>query len=111
AGTGGDELFAGYPRYQGMLAFQRYRHAPEPLRRAAAIGARTLLYDAMDGSLGSKRVRRFLEAGTLPFDECYLHWLVAIDTARKQEVYSNRTRAQLNGADAFGFLREPLQDD
>lgn len=33
SGTGGDELFAGYPRYREALVLQRLRALPRPLRR------------------------------------------------------------------------------
>lgn len=88
SGTGGDELFAGYPRYLGMRIFERYRLLPAPLRRLAAGLARQLLRDKSDGRLLFHRARRFFEGGVLPFDACYARLLVVLEEARRRELYT-----------------------
>lgn len=110
AGTGGDELFAGYPRYLGMLAYEKYQRAPQAVRTAFARGARGMLRDATNGNLRLQRARRFLEGGALSFEECYIRWLVTMDEARKDSLYSSATQNALNGTDTFDFLRPMLED-
>ncbi len=110
AGTGGDELFAGYPRYVGMLAYQQYQHVPQFARQVVANAARTFARDATNGQLRAQRLRRFFEGGALPFDECYLRWLVAIDSSQKRALYASDTQRALQDADIFDFIR-PLLDD
>jgi asparagine synthase (glutamine-hydrolysing) len=63
AGTGGDEMFAGYPRYVGMRLYQKYRYLPAFLRQGAAALSHQLAHDSMDGRLWPQRIRRFLEGG------------------------------------------------
>lgn len=111
AGTGGDELFAGYPRYVGMLAYQQYQYVPQFARQAAANAVRAFARDATNGQLQAQRLRRFFEGGALPFDECYLRWLVAIDSPRKRALYSADTQRQLQNADTFDFIRPLLEDE
>lgn len=111
SGTGGDELFAGYPRYMGMLAFEKYQRAPQVLRSVFARSARSMLRDATNGNLRVQRMRRFLEGGALTFEECYIRWLVVMEQARKESLYSEQTQHALNDADTFDFIRPFLQDD
>lgn len=110
AGTGGDELFAGYPRYLGMRAFKHYRRLPQAMRNSFAWLVNTTLRDSTDGNLWSQRARRFFDGGALPFDECYLRWLVCIEQNRKRELYSVRMMDALRDIDTFAFIRPLLRD-
>lgn len=110
AGTGGDELLAGYPRYLGMLARAPYARVPEPARRALAGAGRALLRDRSDGDLRAQRARRFLEGGALAFDECYLRWLTAVNDEDKRALYTPMLQRELGDADTYDFIRPYLQD-
>jgi asparagine synthase (glutamine-hydrolysing) len=73
SGLGGDEAFAGYPRYLGVRLAGPWGRLPRPLRRlaAAAVGA-------WPGSESSRdwrdRARRFVAAGDEPMPDRYLGW-------------------------------------
>ena len=110
AGTGGDELFAGYPRYLGMQAFAYYQRLPASVRSGLARLANVLVRDATDGNLWAQRARRFFAGGAMPFDECYLRWLVSIEQPRKRELYSAPIREALRDADTFDFIRPYLRE-
>lgn len=120
AGTGGDELFAGYPRYLAMRLYRRYRLLPAPLRRAAAAAAARWLRDAGDGRLGAQRARRFFAGGALPFAAAYAQLVTAVDGERKLGLYSAEFAARLAAAsagsagsrgDAEAVVRDLLDDD
>jgi asparagine synthase (glutamine-hydrolysing) len=108
AGTGGDELFAGYPRYLGMQVYRRWRLLPEPLRRAAATLARRLARDATDGRLGPQRARRFLEGGAGGWDDCYVRLMAVLDQERKRSLYTPDLAAATAAEDSAAFLRAHL---
>ncbi len=110
AGTGGDELFAGYPRYLGMQAFRYYRWLPQAMRRGLAMLAQAAIHDSTDGRLGAQRARRFFAGGALPFDECYVRWLVAVQQEQKRNLYGERMRGALGDTDTFEFIRQLLDD-
>ncbi len=70
-GDGGDELFAGYPRFVGSVLADRI---PGPLLHAAAVLARGLPHNPNFRS-PSRRVKRFLAAARLPADRRMLRWI------------------------------------
>lgn len=100
SGTGGDEFFAGYPRYLGMQLYRRYALLPSPLRRAAAALGDRLLRDRSDGRLTAQRLRRFLDSGALPFDASYARMLVVLETSRKRSLYTPATVDGLRASSA-----------
>ena len=110
SGTGGDEFFAGYPRYRGMQFYQRYRLLPSPLRRAAAALAHRFLRDRSDGRLFFHRARRFFEGGALSFDACYARLLVTLEGGRKQSLYTAEFAEQLGDFETTSFLRRELTE-
>jgi asparagine synthase (glutamine-hydrolysing) len=109
AGTGGDELFAGYPRYLGMQAFQYYRGLPQAIRSGIAKVTDSVLRDSTNGNLWAQRARRFFDGGAMPFDDCYMRWLVCIEQQRKRELYGESMRNALTNVDTFDFIRPLLQ--
>jgi asparagine synthase (glutamine-hydrolysing) len=79
AGDGGDEVFAGYPRYQGGLLAERVAGwLPLPLRHAAALAAR-LIPESNRGRHAWRRAREFLTGLPLPAAERYGAWVEYFD--------------------------------
>lgn len=109
AGTGGDEMFAGYPRYQGMLLYQKYSRLPLLLRRALAEAAKALMRDSTDGRLWWQRVRRFFENGALPFADCYAGIVSVLDAARRSRLYSRGFLESLGESSPKEFLLDYLK--
>ncbi len=108
SGTGGDELFAGYPRYLGMRYYASYRRLPRAVRAAAGRLSGGVLRDATDGRTRSQRLRRFLESGALEFDAAYAAMLVSLDRERRRALYTPQIRRRLDGFDETGFVRRRL---
>ena len=70
-GDGGDEIFAGYPRFLGSVLADRI---PRPLVDVGARLARLLPHNPDFRSL-SRRISRFLEAASLSPEERMLRWI------------------------------------
>lgn len=83
-GDGGDEVFAGYPRYAGGLLAERYRRlVPGPLRDLASLLAH-LIPESSKGRHSLRRAREFLtEAGRDPAS-MYAAWVEYFDPTERQ---------------------------
>lgn len=78
-GDGGDEVFAGYPRYRGGLLAQRYRRLPRWLRDGVIAPAARLIPESSAGRHGPRRLREFLTAAGRPDAEMYAAWVEYFD--------------------------------
>lgn len=74
-GDGGDEVFAGYPRYAGGRMAQRYRRVPGGLRRGLIAPLAELIPESSRGRHGLRRAREFLTGANLPDAEMYASWV------------------------------------
>ncbi|MCP5367782.1 MAG: asparagine synthase (glutamine-hydrolyzing) [Hyphomicrobiales bacterium] len=83
-GDGGDEVFAGYPRYQGGLWAARYRHLPAWLRRGVLAPAAALIPESSRGRHALRRAREFLTAANLPDAEMYAAWVEYFDPVERR---------------------------
>ncbi len=73
SGIGGDEAFAGYPRYLGVRVSEAYRRVPGAIRRAVAAGV-GLTRDSDASRNHADRARRFVAGAELPLPDRYLRW-------------------------------------
>ncbi|MBM3561304.1 MAG: asparagine synthetase B, partial [Alphaproteobacteria bacterium] len=75
AGDGGDEVFAGYPRYRGGVLARRYRRLPRWLRRSVLRPLARFIPESASGRHGLRRAREFLSSADRPDAEMYAAWV------------------------------------
>ena len=76
-GDGGDEAFAGYPRYPHMAALQRIERLPKALRRGVAVAGRLIPPGPRKESTRS-RLRRLAQTTELDTQARYFTYLSAL---------------------------------
>ncbi len=80
-GAGGDELFAGYPRYRAIRLARLFRHVPGPL----LVAMKRLLGMLNDGyrTPTLRRVREFLDGLDRDFTRQFVNWTYYLTEAEK----------------------------
>jgi asparagine synthase (glutamine-hydrolysing) len=104
SGDGGDELFAGYPRYRAVRLASRFDRLPAALRRVLAGG----YWQYFPGSARYKsirrRLKRFMTALAKPPGRRYLEWIAIFNESQRAELYCDEFLASLPNVDPIEFL-------
>ena len=74
SGIGGDETFAGYPRYLGVRVSETWARVPRVLRAGAEALARRLFRESTASRNLGDWVRRFADGAGRPMPERYIGW-------------------------------------
>jgi len=93
-GDGADELLAGYPRFRGVAAAERYRRVPRPVRALAAVGARALP-ESTSGHHGLRRAREFALAPLDSLDDAYISWITYFQPQVRERLFTPAVAEQL----------------
>jgi len=104
SGDGGDELFAGYPRYRAVWLASRFDRLPGVLRRVLAGRYWQRLPASPRQKSFRRRLKRFLEALGQPPLRRYLEWIAIFNESRRAELYDDEFLAALPDADPLEFL-------
>jgi asparagine synthase (glutamine-hydrolysing) len=80
SGIGGDETFAGYPRYLGVRVSEAWTRLPRWLRRPAGAAAAGLLSESYTSRNLRDWVVRFAAGAERPLPERYFAWTRFFDT-------------------------------
>jgi len=106
SGDGGDEVFAGYPRYRGAMIARYYRSLPDWITRRWIARLSTLIRDDTSGRHAFRRLREFAESAWQAEQEMYLSWIGYFSQGEKQALYTPSFSAQVKGYDSGDFLRD-----
>jgi asparagine synthase (glutamine-hydrolysing) len=74
SGIGGDETFAGYPRYLGLRFSELYTGLPRWLRTLPATAAQRFVRESEASRSWGNWIRRFFGGGDQPLPDRYLGW-------------------------------------
>lgn len=96
-GDGGDECFAGYPRYLGSALAEGYQKLPQFLRQRALEPVISALPDQLPWGSRVRQVKRFLRTAAHPLSQRHLGWVSYFTPEQKESLYSTEFRLQLDG--------------
>jgi asparagine synthase (glutamine-hydrolysing) len=105
-GDGGDECLAGYERYAGGLAADRYGRIPAVVRRLAIEPLSRLIPTSGPRRSRLRQAGRFLQVAGQPASQRYLRWIGYVPTTEKAALYSPEFQEQLADNRAESWLLE-----
>ena len=103
-GDGGDELFAGYPRYRAVEIGGWVDHLPAAAKKFLAAEFWQRLPSGVRQKSYSRRLKRLLGALASPAERRYFDWVSIFNEARRGELYDAEFIARLPDSDPFDFL-------
>lgn len=106
SGDGGDELLAGYDTYIAQGVARRYAKLPAFLRKMAIEPIVNALppTDKKKGFINKSK--RFVEGARLADHLQHVRWMIFLQRAEKDLLYSPDFSRSLNGYDSHGFIEE-----
>lgn len=101
SGVGGDEVFAGYRKYQAHYLAEHYRRIPSVFRRNVIEPALTALPSFRGTPLKgyTRLAKKMARSGSLPSRDRFIMDSVYLTEAHKQQLYHEDIRSRINGAD------------
>ncbi len=103
SGVGGDEVFAGYPRYLAMSLMQRFQALPSPLQSLASATCRALPGGANSLFRGAKK---FLRSAKGEVVESYLQMLSYFAPQDHAELFTPDFYAEFCNEDVYRYHRD-----
>ena len=108
-GDGGDESFAGYPRYVVNRRAYRGELVPLPLRRLCAAAIRRLP-DAWGCRQPLRKLHAVAEAMALSPERRYAMWIAHLNPEARSNLYSPDFRAAMADVDVEGLFVRAFQE-
>ena len=110
SGLGGDELFAGYERYSGMLASEYYaRLVPGLLHRHVVHPLVQRLPEPAHGGDKIDHAKRFAKSVLRSPAERYLGFVSTLDSSERSRLYTPETAKEIDFGATDRIVTEPFQ--
>jgi len=110
SGLGGDELFAGYERYSGMLLSHYYsRLVPGPLHRQLILPLVQRLREPAHGGDRVDHAKRFADSVLQSPAERYLGFVSTLDSRERNRLYTQETARQIDFDATDSIVKGPFE--
>ena len=107
-GDGGDEVFAGYERYQAVLLSEMYQKIPAILRNPLFQTIGNLIPDSFGQKDRLKRIKRFIEGAHLPLSKRYLQWIGMFTEKVRDDMYTDEFLRKVSDSDPLRIISKTL---
>jgi asparagine synthase (glutamine-hydrolysing) len=107
SGMGGDEVFAGYPRQLAMTIAGAFDPVPRGIRSPLMNVLASALPGGLPGKLTAplRNAKKFARSAALDFENRYLGYGTYFTDEVKERLYTDETREQVRGMDAYSEHR------
>ncbi len=110
SGDGGDELLAGYDTYLAARMADKYSNLPLWLRKKL-IEPAVMRMPPTDKKKGLiNKSRRFIEGLSLPQHLQHVRWMIFLQQAEKDRLYSRDFRDSIRNENPYDFIEENFAD-
>jgi len=107
-GTGGDEIFFGYPRHGGFRMLEMYYRIPLVFRRHLIEKAIRSLPESTRGNRFAKRAKRFIQGSGHCPESAYLVWVSLLQEDVRRALLSEAVRGEAGDVGGDEFLKSQL---
>ncbi len=109
SGDGGDELFAGYQRYQAVHLAGQFDFLPGFVKSLLGMKLWQQIPTSTRQRSFGRRGKRFIEALSQSPEKRYLRWIGIFDAQLRRELYTPEFRSRLGQYDSSEFLLNAYQ--
>jgi len=110
-GTGGDEIFYGYPRFAGIRVLDYYCVLPRALRQQVVERIVHRWPETTKGGRFANHARRFVQAAELSSSEAYLNWVSLLHRDVRMGLLSDAIKGMATDPVGESVLRDYLCGD
>jgi asparagine synthase (glutamine-hydrolysing) len=110
SGTGGDEIFAGYPRYRAADLRDLYLRMPSVVRTQIVDRIVSAWPASTRGSRFARRAKRFITGANLTPGAAYASWVSLLQRDVREQILSEQIRRGAEWPDGDRLLRDYLID-
>lgn len=107
-GTGGDELFFGYPRHKAIGLLDYYNLLPRFVRKQLVERFVARWPESTRGNRFAKRVKRFVQGASVQPPEAYLNWVSLLSSPTREQLLSSGMKEESPDPLGDQFMREYL---
>ncbi|MBN2010331.1 asparagine synthase (glutamine-hydrolyzing) [candidate division KSB1 bacterium] len=105
SGDGGDELFAGYDTYIADKLYGRYKKIPPFVRQQLMNRVLESIPPTSKKKGLVNRAKRFVEGTKLPEDLRHTRWMIFMQEAEKESLYTTDMQSGIVEKDPYKFIR------